>query len=171
MYSKIKLMGHPVHPMLVSFPIAFYTATLAAFIAYAVMDDPFWFHLAYTANAAGVLMAVVAAVPGFLDWMLGVPRGTEARKHGFQHMLLNVTVLVLFSLNLWLNSGQWNTAQPETTLSITLPAIGFLLTLVAGYLGWTMVQTHHAGVQFSPSEERCIREVSMREVKEERRAA
>jgi len=171
MYSKIKILGHPVHPMLVSFPIAFYTATLAAFITYAVVGDPFWFRLAYVANAAGVVMALVAAVPGFLDWMMGIPSGTHAKKHGLQHMLLNVTVLVLFAVNLWLNSGQWNAAQPETTLSITLPAIGFLLTLVAGYLGWTLVQTHHAGVQFSPSEEHCIREVGRRERYDERRAA
>jgi uncharacterized membrane protein len=157
MYSKIKIFGHPLHPMLVAFPIAFYTATLVAFVVYAVVGDPFWFRLAYTANAAGVLMAVVAAIPGFLDWLIGIPRNSQAKKHGLQHMLFNVTALILFALTLWLNSGQWNAARPETTLSIVLPAIGFLLTLMAGYLGWTLVQTHHTGVQFTPDEERCLR--------------
>ncbi len=156
MYSKIKIFGHPLHPMLVAFPIAFYTSTLVAFIVYAALQDPFWFRLAYTANAAGVVMALVAALPGFLDWLLGIPRKSEAKKHGLQHMLLNVSALVLFALNLWLNSGQWNAARPETTLSILLPAIGFILTLMAGYLGWTLVQTHHSGVQFTPDEETCL---------------
>jgi uncharacterized membrane protein len=157
MYSKINIAGHPLHPMLVSFPIAFYTATLVAFITYAATANPFWFRLAYTANAAGVIMALVAAIPGFLDWMLGIPKNTDAKKHGLQHMLLNVSALFLFAITLWLNSGQWAAAQPLARWSILLPAIGFILTLMAGYLGWTLVQTHHSGVKFTPNEERCLR--------------
>jgi uncharacterized membrane protein len=157
MYSKVNIAGHPLHPMLVAFPIAFYTATLVAFIVYAVNGNPFWFRLAYTANAAGVIMALVAAIPGFLDWYKGIPKNTGAKKHGLQHMALNVSALILFALTLWLNSGQWAAAQPQTTLSILLPAIGFILTLLAGSLGWTLVQTHHSGIKFTPSEERCLR--------------
>ena len=43
MYSKTKIMGHPIHPMLVAFPVAFYTGALAAFVAYNSNNDPFWF--------------------------------------------------------------------------------------------------------------------------------
>ncbi|RJQ77886.1 MAG: DUF2231 domain-containing protein [Desulfobacteraceae bacterium] len=157
MYSKIKIFGHPLHPMLVSFPIAFYTATLVAFITYAATGNIFWFRLAYTANAAGVVMALVAALPGFLDWLLGIPDKSQAKKHGLQHMLLNVSALAFFAINLWLYSGQWNAPRPAAALSILLPAIGFVLTLMAGYFGWTLVQTHHSGVQFSPAEESCLR--------------
>src|ERR1051325_10864773 len=49
MYSKIKIFGHPIHPILVAFPIAFYTGALAAFIAYNVNGDAFWFKVGYVA--------------------------------------------------------------------------------------------------------------------------
>lgn len=156
MYSRIKLLDHPVHPMLVAFPIAFYTATLAAFIVYGLGADAFWFRLGIVANAAGVVMAIAAAVPGFLDWYEGIPAGTAPKRHGFLHMSLNVAALILFAVNLGLNGGQWNVVPPVPTYSILLPLFGFLCTLGAGYLGWTLVQTDHVGIQLSPGEERCL---------------
>lgn len=153
MYSKIKIAGHPVHPMLIPFPVAFYTATLAAFITYAVNADPFWFRVAYAANAAGVVMALVAAIPGFLDWALGIPSETHAKRDGLKHMGLNVTALALFAINLWLNSGQWNAVTPITRFAIILPLFGLISTIAAGYLGWTLVQKHHVGVQITPCPE------------------
>ncbi len=154
MYSKIKIMGHPVHPMLVSFPIAFYVATLFCFIVYALGGSPFWFRAGFVSNIAGVVMAIAAAIPGFLDWSLGIPGGSHAKKDGRTHMILNVTTLIIFAINLWLNSGQWNAVRPVGRLSILLPLVGVILTGFAGSLGWKMVQTHHVGVQLSPTEEK-----------------
>src|SRR5438094_292196 len=94
MYSKAKIMGHPIHPMLVAFPVAFYTSTLIGFIVYASSMDPFWLHLATVANWAGVVMGAVAAVPGFVDWAMGIPRSSPAKRTGLIHMALNVTTLV-----------------------------------------------------------------------------
>ena len=72
MYSKVKIAGHPIHPMIIAYPVAFYTATLVCFIVYHSNLNVFWFKVAVVANAAGVVMAVVAALPGFIDW-LGIP--------------------------------------------------------------------------------------------------
>ncbi len=154
MYSKIKIAGHPLHPMLIPFPIAFYTATLIGYITYSINQDPFWFRLAYVANWAAVVMALVAAIPGFIDWSTGIPDGIQAKKDGLIHMVLNVTSLALFAITLWLNSGQWTALLPELRLAIILPLIGFLTTLAAGYYGWTLVQTHHVGVQITPEDRR-----------------
>ena len=67
MHSKVKLAGHPIHPMLVAYPIVLYTATLVCYIVYSSNHDVFWFKVAYVANISGVIMAVVAALPGFID--------------------------------------------------------------------------------------------------------
>ncbi len=160
MYSKIKIAGHPVHPMLVVFPIAFYTSTLAAFIIYAVSGNPFWFRVGIAANVAGVVMAGVAAIFGFLDWLLGIPKASGAYRTGIKHMSLNVGTLVVFIINLVLNVGEWSAVSPVMRGAIILPAIGFLLTLWAAYFGWTLVQSHHVGVEFSSAEESCMNEVS-----------
>ena len=155
MFSKAKIAGHPIHPMLVGFPIAFYTATSAAYIFYAVASpDPYWFRVAYVANVAGVATALVAAVPGFIDWAFGVPTGSPAKITGFFHMLLNVLALSLFSASAWTNYSQYRLDNPNARWGVALSLLGVGLTMVAGFLGWKMVGTHHVGVDLTPDQER-----------------
>lgn len=150
MYSKVKIAGHPVHPMLVSFPVAFYTASLACYIVYNSNGDPFWFKVALVANIAGVVMAGVAALPGFIDWLF-IPAGSKPKKTGLLHMVCNLLALALYTLNWWLQCDQWDATVPVIDYAIPLTAAGFLLTLMAGFLGWKMVQKHHVGVDDIPS--------------------
>lgn len=158
MYSKVKILGHPIHPMLVAYPIALYTATLVAYIIYAANKDPFYFKAAVAANIAGVVMAAIAALPGFIDWAMGIPSGTPAKSHGLTHMLLNVTALVLFLINAIIHTGNWKNPSGEAS-GIILALLGVLCTVGAGYFGWTMIQTDHVGVQLTPEQERLDREV------------
>ena len=153
MYSKIKIAGHPVHPMLVGLPVTLYIATLACFAAYALGADLFWFRVAVFANLAAVITAVVAALPGFVDW-LGIPAGTPAKATGTTHMALNVGALLAFTANLFLQWGHRADLVPRVGLSVVLPLIGVLLTAAAGFLGWKLVQTHHVGVDLTPEQER-----------------
>jgi uncharacterized membrane protein len=146
MYSKIKIAGHPLHVMLVAYPIAFYTATLVCFLVYGSNHDPFWFKVAYVANAAGVVMAAVAALPGFIDWAMGIPGETKAKKTGLIHLLFNVTALLLFAINLYLQTGKWNDTNPDSGPAVWLTLFGVLVTVIAGFYGWTLVQKHHVGV-------------------------
>ncbi|OQP57754.1 hypothetical protein A3860_09000 [Niastella vici] len=145
MYSKIKIAGHPVHPMLVAFPVAFYTAALVCYIVYNSNSNPFWFKVAVVANIAGVAMAALAAIPGFIDW-LNIPTDSKAKKTGIYHMLCNVAALVCFGIAALVEYKKWDDATPSLGLAIPLTALGFILTLAAGFLGWTLVQKHHVGV-------------------------
>lgn len=154
MYSKIKFLGHPIHPMIVAFPIALYTAAFVGYLVYAWQGDPFWFRVAFVANVAGVVMALVAAVPGFLDWLVGIPQGHAAKRTGGLHMALNVTALVLFALAAWLLWDQWTVATPDLKWAIPLTLVGVLLTVAAGYLGYEMIQRHHVGVDLTPEQQR-----------------
>ena len=151
MYSKVKLFGHPIHPMLVAYPIAFYTATLVAYLIYQVGgQDHFWFRVAIAANLAGVAMAVLAALPGFIDWALGIPADTEAKAVGLRHLLLNVGALALFNVLAVLNTGSWDATAPSAAAGIALALLGVLLTVAAGAHGWTLIQTHHVGIAEEP---------------------
>jgi uncharacterized membrane protein len=156
MYSKVKIMGHPVHPMLVSFPIAFYTSTLVAFIIHGVSGSAFWFRVGIAANLAGVAMALAAAVFGFIDWAFGIPSGSPAKSTGIKHMSFNFFSLILFLICLSLNAGQWSAAVPVSRGAVILSLLGVISTICAGHYGWTLVQKHHAGVEFSSDEERCM---------------
>lgn len=154
MYSRAKLMGHPIHPMLVGFPVTFYTSTLIAFIVYATSEDRSWFTAGGVLNWAGVGTAALAAVPGLVDWATGIPKRTDAKRTGLIHMALNVTALVAFLINAVMVTQLWNEPFPKPGTGIVLSAIGVLLTLPAGFLGWSLVQHHHVGVTLSNAQER-----------------
>ena len=145
MYSKVKIAGHPIHPMLIAYPVAFYTATLVCYVVYNSNNNPFWFKVAVVANIAGVAMAALAALPGFIDWLF-IPSDSRAKKTGLFHMLCNVVALVCFAIPAWTEYHKWDETEPKLGLAIPLSAVGFTLTLVAGFLGWTLVQKHHVGV-------------------------
>ena len=153
MYSKVKILNHPLHIMLVGFPVAFYTATLVCFIIYHCHMEVYWFKVAVTANLAGVVMAAAAAIPGFIDW-LAIPSAKKAKPLGMYHMLCNVGALLLFGINLYLQFPKWEDAQPESIMPIIFSSVGLALTLVAGFLGWTLVQNHHVGISLTPDQEK-----------------
>jgi uncharacterized membrane protein len=139
--------------MLVAFPVAFYTAALTCYIVYNSNNDPFWFKVAVTANIAGVVMAALAAIPGFIDW-LNIPADSRAKKTGLFHLLCNVLALVCYGFTAVLERKNWDETNPALGLAIPLTAVGFLLTLAAGFLGWTLVQKHHVGVDIRHTPEK-----------------
>jgi uncharacterized membrane protein len=163
MYSKAKIAGHPIHPMLVAFPIAFYTATLVGFAAYALTGNPFWFRIGVVANIAGVGTALLAAVPGFIDWAFGVPTGSPAKTTGMIHMLVQVGALVVFAINAVLQWPKWDVVSPTVGASIVLPLLGVTLTMIGGALGWKLIGTHHVGVELTPEQERLEPRANARE--------
>lgn len=67
MYSKIKIAGHPVHPMLVAFPVACYVGTLVGFAVYAANGHLFWLNLAIALSVTGTGTAILAALAGLAE--------------------------------------------------------------------------------------------------------
>jgi uncharacterized membrane protein len=154
LYSKVKLLDHPVHPMLVAFPITFFTTTLVAFVVYAINADVTWFHIGYWANVAGLVTALAAAIPGIIDWAAGIPKHSPAKRVGLLHMVLNLCTIAIFLINAVLQNPQLGALTPEPALAIVLSVIGVVLLLVSGYLGWSLVQTHHVGVDLTREQQR-----------------
>jgi uncharacterized membrane protein len=155
MRTKMRIGSHPLHPMLNAFPVAFYTATVVALIAYAAGAGSFWFQVGFVANVAGVIMALAAAIPGFVDWAVAVPSDSPAKTTGLWHMAANVIALVCFAVAAFMNRSEWADPLPvlhSGALALTIIGLGF--TLIAGWLGWKMVQDHHVGVDLSVDQER-----------------
>lgn len=151
MLSKARIGSHPLHPMLIAIPVTTYLATFASLIALGVTRDPFWFRVGLWANLVGVVSALVAAVPGAIDLVTVVPRRTVARKTGVFHALTNVAALVLFAINLYLMADAYGGAETyNRTVGLVLTGGGVLLTMIAGWFGWEMVQRHHVGVLDQP---------------------
>lgn len=153
MYTKARIAGHPIHPAIVAFPVALYTATVVALLVFAGTKDGFWYRAAMWTNVAGVVMAGVAAIPGLID-LVSLPRRTRARTTGIRHAGFNVLSLVLFVVSavmLWRSYHSPATADGTFHYAFAAPLvltiIGLASTMVAGALGWTLVQTHHVGIK------------------------
>jgi uncharacterized membrane protein len=146
MYTKARIARHPIHPMLVAFPIALYAATFVALFVHAVTADPFWYRAAMWANVSGVVMAIVAAVPGLVD-VANLPSYSMARATGYRHAALNVLALILFASSGAIMYGNYAAGHAlGDAAPLTLALFGLAATAVAGWYGWTLVQTHHVGV-------------------------
>src|SRR4051812_45093025 len=89
MYTRARIAGHPIHPMLIAFPIALYVSTVVALLSFLGTNDYFWYRVATYANIAGVVMAAAAAVPGLID-LLHIPERSRARATGLRHAGFNV---------------------------------------------------------------------------------
>jgi uncharacterized membrane protein len=158
-YSRATIAGHPIHVMLVSFPIAFYTAGLASLIAHAVTGSLFAFRLAYLGLLGGACVAVVAAIFGAID-LFAIEREAPARRTGLQHMGLNLASTVLFAVAGFLAYREYagrtvgESAELAYGGALALAIVAFVGTGAAGWLGWKLVQTHHVGVDDRPRFER-----------------
>ena len=150
MLTKARIAGHPIHPMLIAFPVALYTSTAVALIAFAGTHDPFWFRVAFWANLAGIVMAAVAAIPGAID-LLSLPEHTMARRTGYAHAALNTTALALFVISDILIGQRLYAGSLVYVAPLVVALCGVAVTVSAGALGWSLVQTHHVGV--APTEE------------------
>lgn len=152
MQSKIKILGHPVHPMLVPFPIAFNTATMISCIVYASKGDLLWFHVAFIANCAAIIGAAIAMLPGLIDW-LSIPELTDAKSTGLKHMVANGISVGFFVASAIVMYPHLNEKNPPVQGNLILTIVGFLIMLYAGFKGWSLVQRHHIGVDITTHEE------------------
>ena len=165
MLSKARIAGHPIHPMLVSFPIALFTATIALELAHIGTQDAFYFRAAMIANVAGVVMAVFAALPGLVD-RSAVPKESRARVLVNQHATFNLLTVGLYAASAVMLYLRWNNKMMvdgayalDAHIPLAISMIGFVSMVSAGMLGWTLVQTHHLGIKpahmhtFRPSRE------------------
>ena len=148
--SRATILGHPIHVMLVGLPIGFYTGGVAALIALGATGDPFWRRAAMIVLFAGVVTALVSAVFGTIDLFAGVPQRTPARATGVRHFGANVVSLLLFAgaafMLLGDRYGHPTLAERAWVPPLALACMGLVLTLIAGGLGWKLVQTHGVGL-------------------------
>ncbi|TYB64739.1 DUF2231 domain-containing protein [Nonomuraea sp. PA05] len=142
MDSKAKALGHPVHPMLIVFPLGL-LVTAAIFDILHLITNGSGFPLAAGyAIAAGLIGGVVAGVFGLIDWV-AIPAGSRAKRIGALHGIGNVLVLLLFAGSWWLRTGtDWVPTVPALILSFAGVALG----AASGWMGGELVDRLGVGV-------------------------
>ena len=145
MRSRIEVAGHALHPMLVVFPLGLLTTSVAWDICRLATGRISWGLISFWTIVAGVIGALLAAVPGFIDW-LGIPQGTRAKKIGLYHMIINLTVVGLFFISLIARATNATGYAAVGFGRMFWGWLGVLLALVSGWLGGELVEQLGIGV-------------------------
>jgi nitrite reductase/ring-hydroxylating ferredoxin subunit/uncharacterized membrane protein len=142
MRSKAHISSHPLHPILVAFPIAFFTGTLIFDVLSVLATKPAFWTTGQYLETAGVISGVIAAVPGFIDYLYTVPPGSSAKLRASKHALTNISMLVVFTMALI------NRQLPHFSivLQIAFEFGGVILLIIAGWMGGTLVHRNQIGV-------------------------
>jgi uncharacterized membrane protein len=129
MESKVKSMGHPLHPMLVNYPLGLLTVSVIFDIVHFITGNGYWSEIAFWMIAAGAIGGLLAAAVGTIDW-LAIPSGTRAKSVGLLHGIGNYVILVLFIVS-WL----LRLSDPKAP-SIIAYVLSFLGAALLGGTGW-----------------------------------
>lgn len=142
MESKARLLGHPIHQMVVAFPLGLLATSVVFDLMRAASGNPTWAAVAYYLMIAGIVGGLGAAVFGLIDW-LAIPQGTRAKRLGRLHGIGNLVVLLFFGLSAWLRSPNPNDVP---TLATLLAVVGAGIAVVTGWMGGELVDRLGVGV-------------------------
>jgi uncharacterized membrane protein len=141
MSTPASFARHPIHPMLVAIPIGLWVFSVAADVIYhAGWGRGAWSDAAFYAIGGGIVGALLAAIPGFIDYL----SITDARVRtiGLYHMVANLMAVAIFGLSFWL---RWIGTIGLLPMAISVAAL--VLLGIAGWLGGELVFVHGMGVK------------------------
>lgn len=142
MESRLKVAGHPLHPMLIVFPLGLLATAVAFDIAALVSGSNAWYNISFWIMAAGILGGLLAALPGLVDWVT-IPSNTRAKAIGLWHGGGNAVVVTLFAISWFIRRGN---GEVPTSGALALSFVAVVLALITGWLGGELVDRLGVGV-------------------------
>jgi uncharacterized membrane protein len=143
MKSKAAALGHPIHPMLIPFPFAFLTGAMLFDAAGWFRDIPSWWTTGGHLSLAGIATALLAAIPGVIDYLYTVPPDSSGKSRATKHMLVNLTAVAFLGAAWWIRGGA---AMRPDAIVLGLEVLGLGLLGAGGYMGGTLVTRNLIGV-------------------------
>ncbi len=138
MRSAANIKGHPIHPMLIAFPIAFLVGAFVCDVVGVIFDSSGWWTFGAWLAASGIVTGLVAAIPGVIDYIYTIPPGSSAKKRATMHMIVNVAAITLFAIA-WIMRGGAATASEPAWLIVGIELIALGLLTSGGWMGGTLV--------------------------------
>ncbi|MBA2746583.1 MAG: DUF2231 domain-containing protein, partial [Flavisolibacter sp.] len=142
MRSTAHIKSHPIHPILVPFPIAFLIGSFLFDLYGFVFKEPALYQTSFYMQVAGIGFAVLAAIPGLIDLNKTVPPDSSARKRGIRHGILNTLMLIIFTIAWFYRKGD----NADMRILLLMEFTGSILLFIAGWMGGTLVYRNQIGV-------------------------
>lgn len=144
MRTKASIAGHPIHPMLIPFPLALWVTSFVVDVLFYFLRHPTLLVIAKFMLAAGCIAAIGAAIFGIIDW-LAINNGAVKRVANW-HARLNVAALVVFAISLFLRIGSYSDlVGRRLTIPFLLSFVGVILITISGWLGGELVFRYGIG--------------------------
>lgn len=148
MRSPASISAHPIHPMLIVFPIGLWIFSLICdLIRLAGASNEAWSTVAFFTMVGGFVGALLAAIPGFIDLLYYKGGAPPVKKIALTHMAINLTAVVLYAINIGLRTSRGVGVDSSTGIPLLLSIIGVALIFVSGWLGGQMVHVYGVGVE------------------------
>jgi nitrite reductase/ring-hydroxylating ferredoxin subunit/uncharacterized membrane protein len=141
MKSKASVKGHALHPILIGFPVAFFTGAFLFDIFAFINNNDLWITARYL-EIAGLISGLIAAIPGLIDYLYTVPPNSSAKKRGGVHAIVNVCMLIAFEAAFILRGK----GSANLHVVIIIEMLGVMMIGFAGWLGGTLVTRNQISV-------------------------
>ncbi len=135
---------HPLHAPLVHFPLALLGTSLVFDVVGIVRGEALWWAIGFWNVALGLTVSVATAVTGFVDSLRVVP-DSPASPIVTRHMLSVLTSLSCYGAAMFVRGGPGAATGLTRSATLALEAVGFVLLMLAGWLGGEMVYRHGVG--------------------------
>ncbi|RZF31804.1 DUF2231 domain-containing protein [Paraburkholderia sp. UYCP14C] len=145
--SVVALVGHPIHVMMVHFPIAFVVATLGVDVIYWWTGDLFWIRAGLWAAGFAFWSGVAASVVGTAELLL--VRGIRLKEASWSHAVAAMTLVALAGANWGVRLFYPDEILPH---GLVLSVLSSVMTGFAGWHGGKLVFDHGVGILVSPKE-------------------
>jgi uncharacterized membrane protein len=145
MRTRLKLFGHPIHPMLVVFPVGMFITSVIFDILFLTTRNLEFCAAAFYMIVAGILGGLVAAIFGVIDWF-SLPFNSRAWNIGIWHGIGNIFITMLFVLN-WLQRRASPEFVPNSSM-LFLSFLGVVLLLITAWMGGELI--YRLGVTVDP---------------------
>jgi uncharacterized membrane protein len=140
--AAMRIVRHPIHPILVQVPIVCFVGVLLTDITYWWSADMMWANFSAWLVTVGVLFGFMAAVFGLIDF--GRHPLIRAQSPAWPHALGNVVVLILATLNMFIHSRDaWTSVMPW---GLALSAATVLILVFTVWMGRSLLYAHGVGV-------------------------
>jgi len=143
MRSRLRVLGHPVHPMLVDFPVAIFPLLVGLDILRALTKSDALWPAGFWLVCVALVFGVAAIVTGLFDYV-AIPRGVRAKTIANWHVAVALLLAALYLVDL---AVRWPVGSVGSTgLAATIDVAGLVLVAVQGWLGGELMAKHQVGI-------------------------
>ena len=142
--GKLRIFGHPVHPMATHFPMALLPVSLIGDLLGIWTAASFWWSFSFYMLGIGLIMSIPAFITGMIDF-LAIPKEGTAEHVAMRHMTIMLMAITMFAVSFFIRFGVEIPTGWRLTSSVAFSLLGIILILIGGWFGGQLVYRHAVG--------------------------